>query len=291
MPVIHEALLGAGAAAVEVRPTQGPSDARTWAAAAAHEGTDVLLAAGGDGTLAAVAAGVLDGGRDLPIGILPMGTANAMARVLGIPMQAKEAIEVMAQGRPVATDVVRVLSHDTVSLVFCGAGLDARINRDAVSTGEKAKRGAFAYVAAAIRNLRAERNHDLAVSLDGEPVQRLRGHTVSAFNATRLQLMGLGLGPDAQPHDGLVDVVVMRSTGFWRNLLMVLRLINRATSHLELQAVRRLRVEALPPLPVQVDGELVGHTPFEAVVEPGALRLIAAAAYRDDGEQGGRNEG
>lgn len=281
-PAIRSALEGMDVGSAEVRETGGPDDARAWAAAAADEGFELLLACGGDGTLAAVAAGVLDAGHRLPIGILPMGTANGMARVLGIPMPTQEALKVIARGRVVDTDVMRVHSHDAVSLVFCGAGLDARINRDAEDGGEKSRMGILAYVGAAFANLRAERNHDLSITLDGERTQHLKGHTVSAFNATRLSVLGMGMGPDAQPHDGLVDVVVMRSTGFWRTLLKVLRLINRATSQLELQPVRRLRVDAVPPLPVQIDGDLMGQTPLDIEVEPGALQLIASAGYRDD---------
>lgn len=287
-PAIASALEEMGADLVELRPTEGPDDARAWGAAAAAEGFDLLVAGGGDGTLAALAAGVLDAGHRLPIGILPMGTANGMARVLGIPMQTKEAIKVLNEGRVVEVDAIRVRSHDAVSLVFCGAGLDARINRDAQGGGGKSRMGMLAYVGAALANLRAPRNHDLSITLDGERIQHLKGHTVSAFNATRLSVLGMGLGPDAQPHDGLVDVVVMRSTGFWRNLLKVLRLINRATSHLELQPVRRLRIDAVPPLPVQIDGDVVGQTPLEFEVEPAALRLIASAAYRDDEAAAGR---
>lgn len=281
-PSIASALEELGAAVVELRPTQGPDDARAWGAAAAAEGFDLLVAAGGDGTVAAVAAGVLDAGQRLPIAILPMGTANGMARVLGIPIQTEEAIKVLGEGRVVEVDAIRVHSHDVVSLVFCGAGLDARINRDAEGSGSKSRMGMLAYLGAALANLRAARNHDLSITVDGERIQHLKGHTVSAFNATRLSVLGMGVGPDAQPHDGLVDVVVMRSTGFWRNLLKVLRLINRATSPLELQAVRRLSVDAIPPLPVQIDGDVMGQTPLEFEVEPAALRLIASAAYRDD---------
>lgn len=285
-PTVRSALESHGAAHAEIRVTQGPEDAISWAGAAAGEGFDLLLAGGGDGTVNAVSRGVLRAGSGLPIGILPLGTGNGLARVLGIPMAPEEAIRKLARGRVVELDAVDITSHGAVSLLFFGAGLDARINQQASESGDKSKMGFLAYIKAALGNLRRLPDHDLSVALDERPAESLTGHTVTVFNATRLKLLGLPVGPDSQPHDGRVGVVVLRSTGFWRNAGQVLRLINRATSQLELEPAARLRLDATPPLPVHVDGDAVGETPLEAVVLPGALRFIATADYRDDHAQG-----
>src|SRR5690606_5996507 len=83
---LEEALLGHGAVAAEVRVTGGPDDALDRATSAAEEGFDLVVAGGGDGTVTAVAQGVFRSGADTPVAVLPLGTGNGLARVLGIPL-------------------------------------------------------------------------------------------------------------------------------------------------------------------------------------------------------------
>lgn len=267
-----------GARSVDVRVTKGPEDAFDWAAAAADEGHDIVLVGGGDGTVTAVAHGVHRSGERLPIGILPLGTGNGMARVLGLPLEPEQTLGALAAGQVVEVDVVEVESHDTIALLFLGAGLDARINRDA-DAAQKARWGFAAYLKATIDNLRRVKNHDVTLRLDGEE-RSLRAHTVSVLNATRLDVMGMRLGPDARPDDGLLKVTVMRSPSFLASTGQLLRLVGKESSRSELRPARSIRVEATPPMPVQVDGDVVGETPFEAKIVPRALRFIAAEDYQ-----------
>lgn len=269
-----------GAKAVDVRITAGPEDAFDWAAAAADDGHDLVIAGGGDGTVTAVAHGVHRSGARLPIAILPLGTGNGMARVLGLPLEPSETLAALAAGRVVDVDVVEVDTHDTLSLLFVGAGLDARINRDA-DAEQKARLGFMAYLKAAFDNLRSAKNHDVTLRLDGHE-SSFRAHTVSVLNATRLDVMGLRLGPDSEADDGSLKVTVMRSPRLWASVAQLLRLVSRDSSRSELRRARSIRVEAWPPLPVQVDGDVVGETPFEAKIVPRALRFVAAADYGDD---------
>lgn len=274
---LEETVLAHGAAAVEVRPTRGPKDALEWAAGAADDGHELLIVGGGDGTVTAVAHGVHRSGSRLPIGIVPLGTGNGMARVLGLPLEPGETLDALAGGRLVDVDAVEVRSHDALALLFLGAGLDARINRDA-DAEQKARLGWFAYVRAAVDNLRRATNHELTVWLDGEQ-SRFSGHTVSVLNATRLDVMGIRVGPDARPDDGTLKVTVLRSPRLLVSLGQLLRLVGKESSRSELRSARLVRVEATPPLPVQIDGDVIGQTPLEAQVVSGALRFIAAADY------------
>lgn len=269
-----------GAAHTELRITQGPADAFDWAAAAEDEGFDVVVVGGGDGTVTATSHGVLRSGGRLPIGILPLGTGNGLARVLGIPLNLEETIDALARGRIVSIDAIDLPTHGTISLLFFGAGIDAQINRDA-DTEEKTRLGPFAYIKAAARNLRRTRNCDLTLVIDGEE-RTIRGHSVSGFNATRLDVLGIPVGPDADPHDGRLNLTVFRSRNYWRTLGQILRLTNRAASRGDLELVRSLHIDAVPPLPVQADGDVVGETPLEAEVLPRALLFIASAEYAGD---------
>ena len=126
---VEDALGRHGASHVTMRFTAGPDDALAWAATAAESDFDIVLAGGGDGTVADVAHGVLGQARKLTIGIIPLGTGNGLARVLGIPMDPVAAVDEMARGGLADLDVISVVSHDRTSLLFLGAGLDAETRR------------------------------------------------------------------------------------------------------------------------------------------------------------------
>lgn len=273
---VRAALEAVGARA-EVRPTSHEGDARALARAAADEGFDVVLAFGGDGTANEVARGLLDAGGRAELGLLPVGTGNGLARVLDLPIDPEKAVAALAAGRTVDLDVVEVLAPEGIALLFLGAGLDADINRDA-DAAAKARLGFFAYVWAVLRRLPRLRGHRVALTLDGATTH-LNAHTVTLFNAGRLVLGGVPLGPDADPHDGRLDVAVLRSPDVWRAAAAVVRLVTRTGSRRQLERAREVRLDADPPLPVHFDGDVVGTTPLVARVLPGALRVIAGARY------------
>ena len=277
---LKDSVLGLGATACAVRLTEGPDDALNWSVAAANDGIDMLIAAGGDGTVTAVAQGVLRSGSGATIAIVPLGTGNGMARVLGLPLEPEEAIAACAEGRAVALDVIEVKSHGTISLLFCGAGVDAVINQEA-DREAKNRLGIFAYIWAVFVAARRTRRRHVTVTLDSRAM-RTRAHSVVAFNATRLAVLGLQLGPDASPHDGRMDVAVLRTPGVLAMLRKALRLMDRSTSRTEMTEAKRVRVEAQPPLPVQVDGDPVGETPLELNLLAGAVTFVAAHDYEGD---------
>ena len=270
------ALESVGALA-EVRHTAHADDARTWARAAADEGFEVVLAFGGDGTANEVAHGLLDAGARAELGVLPVGTGNGLARVLDLPIDPEKAVAALAAGRSVDLDVIEVLNPEGIALLFVGAGLDADVNRDADSNA-KARFGFLAYVWAVLRRLPQLRGHRVTLTLDGE-TRHVSAHTVTLINAGRIDLSGVPVGPDVDPHDGRVDVAVLRSPDLWRAAAAVVRLVTRAGSRRQFERAREVRVDADPPLPVHFDGDVVGTTPLVARVLPAALRVIAGARY------------
>ncbi len=279
---VREVLDRLGADA-EVCRTRDSRDATEWAASAARDGFEIVLVAGGDGTVTAAAAGAVRADHRLPLGMIPAGTANGLARVLGIPMDPTEAIEALDEGKIVDLDVMRIVGSETVALVFFGAGLDAEINRD-VGSRSKARFGFLAYLASGARNLWGRRNHDVRLELDGV-VENLRAHTVTLFNGASLELAGVQVGPVVNPHDGLLDVAVLRNPGFWRSVAAVLRLVSGPRGVGDLKQARHVRLDAEPPLLVHADGDVVSSTPLEVEVVPAGLRAIATSDY----ESGGRD--
>jgi diacylglycerol kinase (ATP) len=264
-------------AEVELRRAGASEDVQRWSAAAGDEGFERLLVAGGDGTVSAAAASIVAAGHAVPLGIVPAGTGNGLARVLRIPVDAGEALEALQCGALVQLDVMRRVDGDTMALVFFGAGLDAEIIRDA-DRKAKARFGFLAYLGAGAKNLWRRRNHRVRLTLDGDS-ETLEAHTVAILNAADLEIRGLRVGPDIDPHDGWLDVALLRDPGFWRSLGAVLRLFGGRRGAGELRRARRILIEAEPPLEVHADGEADGSTPLEVEVLPGALAAIAARSY------------
>jgi len=274
------ALDAAGAAGVEVRTTAAIEDASRWAGSAAADGFGGVLAVGGDGTVTAVASGLLRAGTNLPIAIVPAGTGNGMARVLRLPMEPKRALEALARGQHLPFDAIEVLSHDRWALMFVGAGLDAEINRDA-DAAQKRRFGFLAYVGAAARNLVGRRNRRIALALDGR-VAQLSAHTVTIINAGLVELLGVEVGPPTDPHDGRLEVALFRSPSAFGAAAQVWRLLVRRPERAELLTAAHVRVEARLPLLVHVDGDVIGTTPLEVRVRRDALTFVAAADDPDD---------
>ncbi|HEY7859359.1 MAG TPA: diacylglycerol kinase family protein [Candidatus Nanopelagicales bacterium] len=180
----------------------GPGQARR----AIEEGATVVIAWGGDGTLMGVASALVHGGASL--GIVPGGTGNLLARNLGIPLDARSALEVALTGPDRGIDLLDVYlgrGERRLSAVMSGMGWDA----DMMGAPEALKRrvGWGAYVLQGARHLH-ERPMRLRLSIDGGPELQLYGRTVLVANVGRL-VAGLDLIPEAQPDDGLLDVLVI----------------------------------------------------------------------------------
>jgi len=274
---IEAELADAGATRVVVRRTAAIDDATRWAEGAADEGFEVIVVVGGDGTVTAVATGVLCSGHDLPIGIVARGTGNGVAQALRLPTESVEAVRALRAGHPVRFDAIEVVSHDRWSLLFLGAGLDAEINRDA-DAGQKRRFGYLAYLGAALRNLAGRRNHRVTLTIDGE-VRDVAAHSVSVINSGVVRLAAVEVGPPSDPHDGRFDVALFRSPHPLAALAQVLRLVGGRPGPAELLHATHVRVEAHPPLLMHIDGDVVGPTPFEARIRPGAVTFIADADY------------
>lgn len=262
--------------AVELRRTGGLDDAERWAATAAEDGFDLIVVAGGDGTVATALGATAESGEPLPVAIVPLGTGNGMARALGVPLSVEAALAATLDGEVTGHDVAVVEPYGHRFAMFLGAGYDAEVNADA-DRASKSRHGILAYLWAALARLGDRRNHAVVLGLDGE-TRRLRAHTVSVFDAGSFAFAGVPLGPEARPDDGLLDVTVLRRPGVLGTLLDVARMaIGRSAAPAARQA-REVRIEADPPLPVHADGEVLGETPVTIRVLPTQARLLRPRA-------------
>ncbi|MCJ1714237.1 diacylglycerol/lipid kinase family protein [Microbacterium sp. M1A1_1b] len=270
-------------------------------------GVDVVAAAGGDGTVRAVAEVVWK--SDAALALLPSGTGNLLARNIPAPIDDLSAsVHTIFRGEDRAIDIgtVGVEREDGSReqfgfLVMAGLGLDARMLANTKPELKK-KVGWLAYVDSLIRSLRDADAFEFRYRLDGEGNRSVRAHSLIVGNCGTLQA-GATLLPDAEIDDGVFDVVVMRPRGFfgwvriaarmlWENA--ILRSVRRSalghtaigkritTRAREERPLRYLRGEEFTarleaPDEFEIDGDPVGKiTAFKAQIHGGALRVRVA---------------
>lgn len=219
---------------------------------------DLVLVGGGDGTVRTVSSVLAETG--IPIGILPVGTGNLLARNLGVPLDLADALDVAFDGRAQPVDIVRLRADgedEDFSLVMAGMGIDARIMSETNSDLKKVV-GPAAYAAAALTNLNSPPFRALVTLDGGAPVERTPA-LVLAANVGSVQGQ-IWLAPDALPDDGLVDVLLAspeRPTD-WGAIAG--RVLTRLTDHpgVERAQVRTMVIETDEPVAYQVDGDTIG---------------------------------
>jgi diacylglycerol kinase family enzyme/membrane-associated phospholipid phosphatase len=234
---------------------------------------DLVIAAGGDGTVRVVCGELA--GTGVPVGVVPVGTGNLLARNLGLPLDPATAIRVALGGRDRRIDLVRVrgdrLPTDRFA-VMAGLGLDAAIISDA-PPHLKRQIGWTAYLVSAAKNI----NHPsvrVRITLDEELVMERRVRTVVVGNVGMLQA-NIPLLPDARPDDGLLDVVVIAPRRVTQWPIVVWRLMtrtNRADMYLERFTGRKVEITAAVDVQRQLDGDPIGPgRSLTAEIEAGAL--------------------
>jgi diacylglycerol kinase family enzyme/membrane-associated phospholipid phosphatase len=243
------------------------------ALAAVAAGADVVAVAGGDGTVRVVCGEMA--GSGIPVGVIPAGTGNLLARNLGIPLVPEQAVETVLRGRDRAIDIARLEGDGipaTRFVVMAGLGLDAAIMGGAPDA-LKRRLGWPAYVVAGARHLRYPAVRvDITVD-DAEPVRR-RARTVVIGNVGLLQA-GIPLLPDARIDDGVLDVVVIAPRRLVGWVSLVWRVVTKhpgTDERLDRYTGRSVVVQAAHATPRQLDGDTVGAgTELRASIEAGRL--------------------
>jgi diacylglycerol kinase (ATP) len=268
---------------VELRTTGKPGDAIALARAAAQAGCDVAIAAGGDGTVGEAVNGLV--GTQTALGVLPVGTANVLARQLGISTHAltnllriQEAAVGLAEGviRPVDVGQIVGQANDRYFLCWAGIGLDAQVTTRMEPRQRHTKRlGALPYAIAAVIVARDFQGVRTRVSLNGSVV---RGRILLTLVSNIRQYGGVfKIAREARLDDGLLDVFVFEGLGFSYAVRHLLKIV--AQRHLQdprvvYRRARRIEVETELAVPVQLDGDPIATTPITLQVVPRALRVL-----------------
>jgi len=282
--------------------THAPMEATVLARRAVARGSQVVIAAGGDGTVSEVANGMVH--TDAALGVLPMGTTNSWAMQFGIPAlnpmspgtnvvkffagleerMARsfpasynrkillDAARVLVEGQTVAVDVGEVAGR--YFLMWAGIGLDAAVVKS-VSLREKRALGAWAYILNAIEATYRSHSSDVSLSLDGKEMRT----STPLIVVSNIQLYGgvMALGAKARVNDGKLDVCIFKGHGVFSFAQHAVRVLSHRHMHdpkIEYHQCSEIVVDATPPMPVHLDAEPATRTPVAIRTVPSALRAI-----------------
>ena len=263
--------LGRRGARVDVVTTERPGHAAEIVAARAAS-YQAVFTLGGDGTAMEVVGALARSG--IPVGILPGGTGNLVARALGIPIATRRAATALLRGEVADVDLGRLASGRYFAF-SCGVGVDARMIRD-TSPVWKRRLGILAYAWVALRGSIQSVRFRVRATVDGETLERQAAAVMVAnFGAVLNEL--IVLGPGIAQDDGKLDLCVFSPASAWEALGIAWRLLRkdfRPHRAIAYRSGTRFRIECEPPQFAQADGELVGMTPIELEVDPHAARLL-----------------
>jgi diacylglycerol kinase (ATP) len=251
----------------DVIESANEEDATAAVRAAIRDGVDVVVAAGGDGTVALVANELL--GAEVSLGILPLGSVMNVARSLGIPRDLDAAASILATGRPTRMDI-----GEAAGTAFYGGGsvgLNAAIFREADRFDDPDWLSIARTIWVAIRYRPAR----MVLELDDRLV-RTRALMVAISNGPYTGA-GMTVAPDARLNDGLFDVRVFRGFSKWeliRHLASIAFGRYRYAPRVSTYRSKRVRVTSARPLPVRADQLDLGWTPVEFLTRPAALRVV-----------------
>jgi YegS/Rv2252/BmrU family lipid kinase len=273
LPGVEARLRDLGISA-EVDATRDLEHAAELAVGAARRGR-VVVTLSGDGMVGKV-AGALTEVPGAVLGVLPAGRGNDFARVVGIPLDAEAACEVIANGEPHALDLGQ--AGDTPYIGIASLGFDSDANR--IANEAPARLGQLVYVYGALRALAAWKPADFTIEVDGKRVQ-FTGWGVAMANS-KAYGGGMFVAPDAEFDDGALDIVRLENTSKAHFLRSVMPKVFKG-EHVHDPSVHVLRgtvvrVEASRPFVVQADGDPVGELPMTFRVLPGAVQVLLPIA-------------
>jgi len=287
---------------VTLRETSRPLEAIELARQAVDRGAQVVIAAGGDGTINEVANGLVN--TDTALGVLPVGTTNSWALQMRIPalnpllpgtqavkmiaaLQERvarpllanyyrkvllDAARVLVEGRTVAVDMGELSGR--YFLMWAGIGFDAAIAQS-IPSKEKRTLGSWAYVLPAIESASRYSGTDARLNLDGKVAKV----TTPFIVVSNIQLYGgmIPIGAKACVNDAKLDVCIFKGGGFFTFVQQAMKVLTHR--HLEDPKVeyyqcREIAVESAPSLPVHIDGEPFTSTPVAIHTVPSSLKVI-----------------
>ena len=266
----HEAIRAAGIDCdVMVTERAGHAAALAGEHAAAY---DAVFTLGGDGTAVEVIGALAGSGK--PVGVLPGGTGNLIARTLGIPINLSRAVAALVQGDEAAIDLGEISGGRRFAF-SAGIGIDARMIEGAPAH-LKRRLGVTAYVISAARAVLRREDFLVRATVDGTMHER-RASAVMVVNFGAVLNDLIRLGPDIRSDDGVLDLCIFSPVTLGDSLRVLWRLFRkdfRSDACVLYLPGRHFHLETVPPRTAQADGELIGPTPLTITVAPLAAHML-----------------
>lgn len=247
------------------------------------EGADVILAAGGDGTISGAAAVLME--TDIPLGIIPTGTANGFATAVGIPENLTDACEVIKSGRYHRVDTARC--HDRIMLLTTCIGFEANLLTE-MDREEKSRLGKLAIATNSLRQLSDLKQFDIQLETPDHTWNQ--SATAVTIANTAAVSMVLAQGPaNIADDDGKLSITVVTPNHQWEMLtsatdLFLSALQERSAQHEHIHACKaeRVTITAEPTQRVFIDGEPAGETPLTVECCPQSLTVLVPTTDASD---------
>jgi len=233
--------------------------------------TDLLVVCGGDGSVSSAAMAAMESG--LPMGIIPMGTANDLARTINIPMDLLQAADVIAGGNTRLIDVGTVNGHAFFNVASIGLSTELAQGVDPIV---KKRFGTLGYALAAMKVLTRAVRFPARICVNGSAIE-VETYQIAVGNG-RHYGGGNVVEEKAEIDDGHLDLYSLEVTNLWKLALMLPSF--RSGKHGAWREVRTARsvefdIETATSMPVNTDGEIVTSTPAHFTVHPKAISIFA----------------
>lgn len=267
---------------LQVYQTTPEIDADQLASQAVASGASLVIASGGDGTLSLAASALV--GTDIPLGVIPRGTANALAAALGIPDEIEDACRTILANHRRAIDAATC--NDQPMLLLAGVGFEAETVEQA-DRETKDRFGTLAYVIAGIRQLGTINPFKTVLETD-ERIIEVSAAAITVANIAPPTSV-LAQGPDQIiSDDGLLDITIVAPEGIGGAIAASYQLFRTALNEEAVDSndigyfrAKSVTITTDPPQKVVIDGELSGMTPITVESIPQGLTLIVPAVSTD----------
>ena len=259
--------------AIDLRLTTGPGDATQIAARAARNGSADIIVAGGDGTINEAIQGLA--GTKGRLGIIPRGTANVLARELGLPLDDEQAVAVAARGKSRRIYLGLAIDETTHEsrhfVLMAGIGLDASVVRRAQPSLKK-RIGKGAFWVSGLSHLATWNPKPFQLEIDGREYPA----TFAAVGKSARYGGDLAITPGARLDQGEFEICIINTKSRLRYLQLLSYAMREGMPRdkPEVRFVNAVSVKAHGDAQVQVDGELLGHLPMRFEIAPHSLEVI-----------------
>lgn len=255
---------------VELLFTHAAGDARKFAQQAVEQKVDLVIAAGGDGTINEIIQELA--GSETALGVFPHGTVNVWAREMGIPLNEAGARNVLLNGQTRTIDLGSV--NGRYFLLMAGIGFDGAVTHEVEKMPIK-RLGALGYLLIATLRGLSYRSFPVSLNIDGTTE---KSHALQiVIGNTQLYGGSVKFTWQARCDDGKLDICLVSKRNVFRRILTLWDFIlhrKQRREQVRYYTCSRVEVQTQKPIAIQVDGDAAGHTPAEFTIVPHALKVV-----------------